>query len=473
MNSGQKEVGRRRAGQNQNQRRVDNTGVAPAVKNQAKSNPGVAMKSYDATPPTSVGYGITRVRKREIKENTPPTAQVSAQGRAVATTNATATDVGREYIRVKVAPDRIMIVLILLLVCIGSVVVFSASYPYALSQGLDSYYYVRRQIVFVALGLFVMAVIMRLPYTLIKRCAPIVYGVAFLLLIVVLFIGVSEGAARRWIYISGIGITIQPSEIMKAGLVMMLAWYIDRRAEDIQKGAPTKRRLIYGVIVPGAFIIAACALVLLEKHLSGTLILFAIGAVVMFIGGSSVGWMSVIFGTLGISAGTAYLFSNPYALQRVLTFIDENADKLDEEWQTYQGLLAIGSGGLFGLGLGESRQKFSYISQPQNDFIFTIWCEEMGYIGAIAVILIFIVFIWRGFTIAMRAPDTFSSLTVFGIISHVAIQAILNVAVVTDTIPNTGISLPFFSYGGSSLMILLAEMGVVLSISRYSRQRKL
>jgi len=196
MNSGQKEVGRRRAGQNQNQRRVDNTGVAPAVKNQAKSNPGVAMKSYDATPPTSVGYGTTRVRKREIKENTPPTAQVSAQGRAVATTNATATDVGREYIRVKVAPDRIMIVLILLLVCIGSVVVFSASYPYALSQGLDSYYYVRRQIVFVALGLFVMAVIMRLPYTLIKRCAPIVYGVAFLLLIVVLFIGVSEGAAQ-------------------------------------------------------------------------------------------------------------------------------------------------------------------------------------------------------------------------------------------------------------------------------------
>ena len=160
-------------------------------------------------------------------------------------------------------------------------------------------------------------------------------------------------------------------------------------------------------------------------------------------------------------------------LCNALTFLDENADKLDEEWQTYQGLLAIGSGGLFGLGLGESRQKFSYISQPQNDFIFTIWCEEMGYIGAIAVILIFIVFIWRGFTIAMRAPDTFSSLTVFGIISHVAIQAILNVAVVTDTIPNTGISLPFFSYGGSSLMILLAEMGVVLSISRYSRQRKL
>lgn len=473
MNSGQKEAGRQRAGQNQSQRRVEGTGTAPAIKNQAKSGPGVAMKSYDATPPASVGYGTARTRKRGIKANTPPAAQASAQERAVATTNAAASDGGREYIRVKVAPDRIMIVLILLLVSIGSVVVFSASYPYALSKGLDSYYYVRRQIVFVALGLFVMAVIMRLPYLLIKRCAPIVYGVAFILLIVVLFIGVSEGAAQRWIYIKGAGITIQPSEIMKAGLVMMLAWYIDRRAEDIQKGAPTKRRLIYGVIVPGAFIIAACGLVLLEKHLSGTLILFAIGAIVMFIGGSSVGWMSVIFGTLGVSGGTAYLLSNPYALQRVLTFLDENADKLDEEWQTYQGLLAIGSGGLFGLGLGESRQKFSYISQPQNDFIFTIWCEEMGYIGAIAVILIFIVFIWRGFTIAMRAPDTFSSLTVFGIISHVAIQAILNVAVVTDTIPNTGISLPFFSYGGSSLIILLAEMGVVLSISRYSRQRKL
>ncbi|MFY9381913.1 MAG: putative peptidoglycan glycosyltransferase FtsW [Eubacteriales bacterium] len=472
MNSGQKEIQRQKAGQNQSHRRVKIIGTTSAAKNQAKSSSGVAVKSYDAAPPTSVGYGTARAKK--TKASTPLPTQVNAQQeRAVAPTNATASEGRREYIRVKVAPDRIMIVLILLLVSIGSVVVFSASYPYALSRGLDSYYYVRRQIVFVALGLFVMAVIMRLPHTLIKRCAPIVYGVAFVLLIVVLFIGVSEGAARRWIYIKGAGITIQPSEIMKAGLVMMLAWYIDRRVEDIQKGAPTKRRLIYGVIVPGAFIVAACGLVLLEKHLSGTLILFIIGAIVMFIGGSSVGWMSVIFGALGISSGTAYLLANPYALQRVLTFLDENADKLDEEWQTYQGLLAIGSGGLFGLGLGESRQKFSYISQPQNDYIFTVWCEEMGYIGAITVILIFIVFIWRGFTIAMRAPDTFSSLTVFGIISHVAIQAILNVAVVTDTIPNTGISLPFFSYGGSSLIILLAEMGVVLSISRYSRQRKL
>ena len=155
-----------------------------------------------------------------------------------------------------------------------------------------------------------------------------------------------------------------------------------------------------------------------------------------------------------------------------MTFTDENADILSEKWQTYQGTLAIGSGGFAGLGLGQSKQKFSYVSEAQNDFIFTIWCEEMGFIGAVVIIALFIALIIRGYRIALRAPDTFSSLIVFGIITQVGLQAFLNLMVVTDVIPNTGISLPFLSYGGSSLVMLMAEMGIVLSISRRSYQKK-
>ncbi len=381
----------------------------------------------------------------------------------------------REYIRIKTSPDRILMVLVLALVCIGSVTVFSASYPYAISQGYDSYYYVVRQVVFVVIGLILMTVAMRVPYDKYKYLAFGVYGVAMVLLVVVLLIGVGDesSSVKRWISIPGINITIQPSEIMKLGLVLLLSWYIGKYAEYIQKGAPLRLRIIYGVLIPAVIIFVPCGLVLLEKHLSGTIILMAVGIIVLFIGGASVPWIAAIYGSIGAAAVTVYLSLNSYALQRILTYFDENADALNEDWQTTQGLYAIGSGGLFGMGLGESRQKYGYVSQPQNDFIFTIWCEEMGYIGAVAVVLLFAALLWRGFIVARRAPDVFSSLVVYGIISHITLQAILNIMVVTSIIPNTGISLPFFSYGGSSLVMLMGEMGIVLSVSCHSRQQKL
>ena len=350
--------------------------------------------------------------------------------------------------------------------------VFSASYPYAIAQNLDSYYYVRRQIIFVALGLLGMTFAMRVPYDKYKKFAPLVYGVAAVLLVVVLFIGKSEGEAKRWISIGGV-FTIQPSEIMKIGLVLMLARYVGKYAEYMAKGSGLKLRFLYGTLYPAFIIFPACALVLLEKHLSGTVILFALGVIVLYIGGTSVPLTGLTYGAVCIAGAAAYILKNPYALKRLTTFTDENANKLAEKWQTTQGLYAIGSGGLFGLGLGQSRQKFSYVSQPQNDFIFTIWCEETGFIGAVAVIALFAALLFRGFTVARRAPDVFSSLTVYGIMSHITLQAILNIGVVTDTIPNTGISLPFFSYGGSSLIMLMVEMGIVLSVSRHSRQQKL
>lgn len=378
-----------------------------------------------------------------------------------------------EYVRIKTSPDRILIVLVFTLVCIGSIMVFSASYPYAMSQGLDSYYYVRRQVFFVAIGFAAMTVAMRVPYDLYRKWAWIGFVFAAVLLVLVLFIGVSEGEAQRWIYIPGVGISVQPSEIMKVMLVIVLAWYVGKYSEYMVSKASGKLRFMYGIVYPSLILFPTCALVLLEKHLSGTVIIFGLGCIVLFIGGSSVWMMLATYVPILGTAGAAYLAMNPYALERITTFFDENADALAEDWQTTQGLLAIGSGGLFGLGLGESRQKYGYVSQPQNDFIFTILCEEFGYVGAVFVIALFVALLWRGFTVARRAPDVFSSLVAYGIMSHISLQAILNIMVVTDSIFNTGVSLPFFSYGGSSLIVLMAEIGIVLSISRHSRQKKL
>jgi cell division protein FtsW len=210
----------------------------------------------------------------------------------------------------------------------------------------------------------------------------------------------------------------------------------------------------------------------LEKHLSGTIILALIGLFVIFISGVQIRKMLIAYGVTGILGGSVFLLTNSYALKRIESFLNPNADILSDKWQTTQGLYAIGSGGLFGLGYWNSRQKYSYVSEPQNDFIFTIWCEEMGYIGAIILICLYLLVIFEGFKIAFSSKDKFSSLTAYGISSQVGIQAILNMLVVTDTVPNTGISLPFFSYGGSSLVILLAEMGILLSISRKAKLKK-
>ncbi|MBQ9121342.1 MAG: putative lipid II flippase FtsW [Clostridia bacterium] len=370
----------------------------------------------------------------------------------------------------KGTPDRFFLVLVLLLVSLGSIIVFSASYPYALAKTGDSMYYIKRQTIFLMLGLFFMVIAARFPYKLYKKFAVPAYGVAMLLLVAVLFVGISEGSAKRWI---GVGsITIQPSEIMKLALVLMLAWYMDRYQKSVQERRNKREMIVRGVLFPGLILAAACGLVLLEKHLSGTIILAAIGMIVLIIGGVHIGWTALIYGSIGIAGATVFLMTNSYALARIKTFLSPVEDLLGADWQTTQGLYAIGSGGFFGVGIGNSRQKYSYVSQPQNDFVFTIWCEETGFLGALLVVALFILLLWRGYVIAMHAPDTFSSLAAFGITSQVGIQALLNMAVVTDLIPNTGISLPFFSYGGSSLVLLLTEMGVVLSISRYSNQRR-
>lgn len=358
--------------------------------------------------------------------------------------------------------DKNLLLLIFLILIMGTMMIFSASYPYAKSHYNDGAYYIKRQAVFLLIGIIAMMITSKVSINFYKNYSLYFYLICLMLLVLVLFGGFSEGVAKRWLGVPGTPLSFQPSELMKLGVILALSWYISNNQE---KKIGYKKE----ILIPGIILFTACGLVLLEKHLSGTVIIALIGLSVLFISGTSIKKMFLTYGVSALAGGAIFLLTNSYAMKRIESFLNPNADVLSDKWQTTQGLYAIGSGGLFGLGYMNSRQKYSYVSEPQNDFIFTIWCEEMGYIGAIVLIMVYLLLILRGYKIAFSANDSFSAFVAFGITSQVAIQALLNMLVVTDLIPNTGISLPFFSYGGSSLVILLAEMGILLAISRYSK----
>lgn len=375
-----------------------------------------------------------------------------------------------DIVRVKGGVDRPMLVIIIILLCFGTVMVFSASFAYALESEGDSYFYIKKQLQWAAVGLVVMFIASNIDYNLIRRFTiPAFLGVLGLLAIVPI-IGIAEGEATRWIVIGSF--RFQPSELMKIVLILFLALIFDMFQERVTNYKDFWQSSIWGVFVPAAVVGLVCVLIALENHFSGMIIMFCIGMIIIFAGGGRKVWFGITGSVASIGVLIAILFV-PYAKKRLDMWLNPgDYSQLDDTWQTTQGLLAVGSGGFLGVGLGNSRQKHMFVSQPQNDFIFAIICEELGFVGALAVILLFVLFIWRGFVIALKAPDTFSSLVVIGIVGKVALQAILNMAVVTNMIPNTGISLPFFSYGGSALTILLGEMGILLSISRFSYQQK-
>ena len=376
-----------------------------------------------------------------------------------------------EIVRIKSGIDRPLLIIIILLLCFGSIMVFSSSFAAAYQEKGDSYHYIKRQMIFLISGFIIMLIVSRVDYRVMRRLTTPGFIVMCVLLAFVPVLGIAQGQAVRWIELPVIG-RFQPSEPLKAVLVLMLAHYFATYQDKITNYRDFKTSSLWGDLYPYLIVGFVCFLVALEKHFSGVIILFLIGTIVIFAGGARKFWLYAAGGLGAVVVFTAIMLTD-YARTRVDIWLHpENYSSLGDTYQTLQGLNAIGSGGLLGVGLGNSYQKYSYVPEPQNDFIFSIVCEELGFVGALAVIALFVLLVWRGFVIAMKAPDTFSSLVVIGIIGKVGIQAILNIGVVTAVIPNTGITLPFFSYGGSALWILLAEMGIVLSISRYSYQDK-
>ena len=356
--------------------------------------------------------------------------------------------------------DLVFLVILLLLLSFGLLMLFSAGYAVALYRRGDAYTYIRPQLLFAALGVAAMYAASLVDYHVWHKLAWPILGVSLVLLTIVLFMPEYNGC-KRWIVIPGLG-TLQPSEIAKFAVVLVFSHIIslnhDRMA-TFRTG-----------VLPFALILGTVAvLMLLEPHLSGTVLILGIGAVLMFVGGTGLRWFAMAGAAAVGAIGAAVVLLPelvPYAMDRLASWRDPFADPLGEGHQTIQSLYAIASGGAAGLGLGNSRQKYLYVPEPQNDFIFSILCEELGFIGAAAVILLFLLLFLRGMNIAVRSRDKFGALLVVGFVVQVVLQAILNIAVVTNTIPNTGISLPFFSSGGTSLLMLLGEMGIVLSVSR-------
>lgn len=357
--------------------------------------------------------------------------------------------------------DISFLALVVILLAIGVTMVLSASFarayfdPGGVTKGKATYYFIR-QFIFAALGVAAMITCSRLPVGFYKRFSMPVLIVAVILLMLVPIIGTNANGAKRWI---GLGaFTIQPSEVAKIGIILAFASMI-----CACRGRMKSFR--YGILPFAAILAAIVGLLVLEPHFSASIIIVAIGGVMLFLGGARLIWF--IAAAVAAGGGIAVLLTMfPYASTRITTWRDPFASTSDEGYQIVQSLYSIGSGGLTGLGLGQSRQKYLYLPEEHNDFIFSVVCEELGFIGALLILTLFALLIIRGYWIALHSTDRYSFLVAAGITTLLAIQVILNVAVVTNLVPCTGISLPFFSYGGTALLMQMAEMGIVLSISR-------
>lgn len=359
--------------------------------------------------------------------------------------------------------DAVFLGAVIMLTLMGTLAVYTAGYHFAEVRYGDPLYFIKRQCIWVLLGICSAVAGFKIKTDILKRASPLVYIITLLMLVLTLLIGFTGNGAQRWISIGPI--TVQPSEIAKLTIPMMLSFYYDAHKEKCILSDSKKTRFIYGNLIPLFIMTVPILLVMLQKHLSCIIILGMLSLSIIVISGAELRYIGVasILGALGVSY--LALFTD-YTKDRITVWLNPEAYKLTGGWQTLQGLMAIGSGGLFGKGWGKGELKLCYVSEPANDMIFSIICEELGLVGAIAVLLTFALLIYRGFRIAKGCEDCYLRLLCYGIITKIAIQLLLNVAVVTNTIPNTGISLPFFSYGGSSLIMILLEMGIMLSISK-------
>ena len=350
---------------------------------------------------------------------------------------------------------------VLALVAIGIIMVFSASYYDALYKHKDVFYFLKKELTWVPVELVALVVMMLIDYHLLKKFTVFAYGVTVVALVAVLFVGSTINGAKRWLNIAGI--SFQPSELAKYVIVFFLAMMIDKYGK-------VNRNWKIPLIYLGSAALFAL-LVYKENNLSIAAIIMFVAFIMIFVSGMSFKETFALIGIGGV-AGTIGIFSSDYRTERFISFLDPWKYANDEGYQLVHSLYALGSGGLFGVGLGNSKQKALYMPEPHNDFIFSIIGEELGLIGCIFVIAIFVVLIVSGIKVASRAKDRYGKLLATGIISVIAVQAIINIAVVTGSMPVTGVPLPFISYGGTSLVFNLAAMGVLLNISRQCKNPK-
>ena len=359
--------------------------------------------------------------------------------------------------------DVPFLVLTVLLVMIGVIMMFSASYARAYAEEQNSTYYFARQAVFALVGIGIMLFVSRLNYQMWRAVSMIVLAVSIFFLMLVPFLGTEDHGAKRWIYLGFF--SFQPSEVAKLAVVMSFASLMSVYREKM-------RTFRYGILPFAIILLVVCGLIALERHFSGILIILALGATMMFLGGADLKWF--VIGGIAVTAfAVIYLSTMGYASARITAWRDPESDPTGDGYQILQSLYAIGSGGLMGLGLGRSRQKYLYLPEEHNDYIFPIVCEELGFVGAVAVILLFALLIIRGYWIAMHARDRFGALLAAGITTQLALQTFLNIAVVSNFLPATGISLPFFSYGGTALLMQLFEVGLILAVSRQNDNKLL
>ncbi len=377
------------------------------------------------------------------------------------------------------------------IVTVGLIMLFSASYTYSyyFRDGSTSIFV--RQLIYAVIGIVLMLAISHIRYEYFRLVAVIGVFVSLALLVIVLFLPDSvQPNFYRWIDLGFI--TFQPSEIAKIGLILILALLLERNYKGVTGKIPsemtlcrkitelTKGRIVIyksftSVVCYGLLILLFAYLVYKENHLSGAIIMLAIGVVMLWLGEANEKWF--IIGAVIAAVAVVVFVANPdllkeYAGERIVAWLDKDYSPMGARWQTNNSLYAIGSGGFLGTGLGQSKQKHLYVSEPQNDFIFAIVCEELGFVGATAIIILFALLVYYGIKIGMNAKDRFGALVAIGIVFQIGLQVVLNIGVVSDLLPNTGISLPFFSAGGTSLVILLAEMGMVLSVSRSARKKE-
>lgn len=387
--------------------------------------------------------------------------------------------------------DIPFLIILMTIVTVGLIMLFSASYTYSYYFRSSSTEIFGKQVIYAVIGLTAMFAVSKVRYEYFRLVAIIGVPVSLILLVVVLLLPDSvQPGFYRWIDLGFI--TFQPSEIAKIGLIMILAYLLEKNYKGVTGKIPSEmtlcrkigemtngRVMVYksftSVVCYGMLIVLFAGLVYLENHVSGTILMLALGVIVLWLGEVRGRWFAV--GTVVVIIAVIVLIANPkileeYAGERIVAWLDKDYSPMGARWQTNNSLYAIGSGGFLGTGLGQSKQKHLYVSEPQNDFIFAIVCEELGFVGATAIILLFAALVYRGIKIGMNAKDRFGALLCMGIVFQIGIQVALNIGVVSDLLPNTGISLPFFSAGGTSLVILLAEMGMVLSISRSARKKE-